>query len=69
MTTSQPPAPDVHEQLASLRDQVLDLDRQRTELEYARAVQAGAGRVLEQVATGAPLGDVLHKLIEDLYSV
>ncbi|MEE8459338.1 MAG: GAF domain-containing protein, partial [Phycisphaerales bacterium] len=52
-----------------LRERITELERERTELQHARQVQSGASRVLESVAAGASLGDVLLILIDTVEAV
>ncbi len=64
-TSSSGPAPDPE----ILRERITALEQERSELERARQVQAGASRVLASLATGASLDDILLILIDTIEAV
>ncbi len=64
MSTSQ--SPELTEELESLRAQVKRLDRERAELKRARQIQSRASQVLERLAAGASLGEVLCLLVRSI---
>ncbi len=52
-----------------LRERITELERERIELERARQVQSGASRVLESLAAGTSLHDVLLILVDTIEAV
>ncbi|MHC4416594.1 MAG: sensor histidine kinase [Planctomycetota bacterium] len=58
--------PELLSELRSLRDRLTQLERERSELERAKEVQQGRGRVLERVATGASLAEALALLVKTI---
>jgi PAS domain S-box-containing protein len=60
--------PSPADEAESMRAQIAELERQRRDLLRTREVQRSANRVLERLACGAPLEQVLHLLVESVES-
>lgn len=69
MSVSSTDPSDIADDPRILRERIAELECERVELERARQVQFGASRVLESVAAGASLGDVLLILIDTVEAV
>ncbi len=69
MSVSSTESSGVAEDPGILRERITELERERIELERARQVQSGASRVLESLAAGASLNDVLLILVDTIEAV
>ncbi len=69
MSVSSTESSGIAEDPRILRERITELERERIELERARQVQFGASRVLESLAAGASLNDVLLILVDTIEAV